>query len=107
MAWREDTFGSRSATILKLPVELRYQRARRYQVSTRFELANVDLSGDAVGLAEFELTDGRGRGRSSLWSVVGQWSFNQYLRGGLAYDGRAPANAPVIHTMRMQLSAVF
>ena len=63
--------------------------------------------GTANGLTSFELTEGRGPGTSYLWGLVGQYTINSLLRASLFYDGRAPADAPVIHTVRMQLSAVF
>ena len=107
VAWKDDALSDRAATIVKLPVSLRYRRPRGFQIFARLEVADIRMVGEASGLAEFELTDGRGAGRSTLWSVTGEYAFNQYLRGSVAYDGRAPANAPVIHTMRMQLSAVF
>lgn len=82
-------------------------RASRLQVTGRAELANVTIRGDASGLARFELTDGRGPGMSVLWHVNGQYRLSEYLRASLAYDGRAPEGAPVVHTMRIQMSAVF
>lgn len=106
-AWKDDRFTNRSATVIKVPVTMRYRRPRGYQLMGRVEMADVRLKGEASGLAAFELTDGRGAGRSMLWSVTGEYAFNRYLRGSVAYDGRAPAGAPVIHTMRMQLSAAF
>ncbi len=104
---KSDRAQPREAAILKVPVNIRYRAARRLQLSSSVEFADVRLTGDAAGLSAFELTDGRGAGRSALWSLVGQYVFNQYLRGSIAYDGRSPAGAPTIHTMRMQLSAVF
>lgn len=107
MAWKEDRVGGRAATLLRAPLELRYQRPGRASLSTRAEVAHVALTGLAVGLAEFELTDGRGPGTSYLWGVSGQYQLNEYLRATLNYDGRLPDGRPAIHTMRMQLSAVF
>ena len=79
-------------------------------VTGRMELADVRLSDAdevAVGLAQFELTDGRGPGTSWLWTLLGQYTINRYLRASVQYDGRAPAEAPVLHTVRMQVSAIF
>jgi hypothetical protein len=80
---------------------------RKAQVTTRFEVAFIDLQGEALGLAEFELTDGRGPGTSYLWGVNGDYTLNEFLRLSFAYDGRAPADAPVLHTVRVQMSAIF
>ncbi len=44
---------------------------------------------------------------SYLWSVSGQYTLNRFLRASLNYEGRAPVEAPAIHNLRLQLSAVF
>ena len=106
-ARKSDRVGDREVTLWRMPLELRYRRLRRAQITARGEVAIINLSGDALGLAAFELTDGRGAGTSYLWGVLGEFTLNQYLRFSLAYDGRAPADAPILHTMRMQLSALF
>ncbi|NBC18440.1 MAG: hypothetical protein GVY18_14115, partial [Bacteroidetes bacterium] len=106
-ARKQDGIGDRAAQVLKLPFEARLTRVRRLQLSGRFEVADVQLDGEATGLAQFELTDGRGPGTSYLWSVNGQYRFSRLLRATLAYNGRAPAEAPVLHTVRVQLSANF
>ena len=50
---------------------------------------------------------GRGPGTSYLWGVDGQVGLTDGLRATLRYDGRAPAAAPVVQTVRLQLSASF
>ena len=104
---KNDAVGNREARIVQVPVSVRYSEANRFQVTGRFEAASIRLDGQAVGLAQFELTEGRGAGTSFLWGLDGQYRINDYLRATLSYDGRAPANAPVINTFRMQLSAQF
>ena len=42
-----------------------------------------------------------------LWGLQGRYVITNNLQGSLSYDGRAPANAPVIHTVRVKLSATF
>ncbi len=106
-AWKEDLAASRSARVLRLPLETRLSVPGRMQVTARLEAADVRLSGGAVGLAEYELTDGRGPGRSFLWSAGADYTLNSYIRATLAYDGRAPSGAPVVHTMRLQMTALF
>ncbi len=96
------------ARILILPVRARFAAANRLQLFLQGERADVRLDGDAtVGQAAFELTERRGAGVSYLWSVSGQYTLNRFLRASLNYEGRAPSEAPVIHNVRVQLSAVF
>ena len=97
------------ARILKLPLEGLWYRANQSNVSARFEFASVVMTeaSSSAGLALFELTDGRGDGSSLLWHFNAKHQLTRVLRATLAYSGRSPRNAPVIHTVRMQLSAVF
>jgi hypothetical protein len=108
-AWaqKDDRLGNRQARLLRVPVEATVARAGRWRLSANAEAAQIDLTGDAVGLAQFELTDGRGPGRSYLWGLQGRYVINEYLRATVSYDGRAPSAAPPIHTFRAQLSANF
>ena len=107
LARKRDAFGPRRALVWKVPLEATWSRAGRFRFRANVEAANIRLDGDAEGLAQFQLTDGRGPGRSWLWGVQGRYVLNEYLRATLSYDGRAPANAPVVHTFRTQLSASF
>ena len=96
------------AFVVRLPVEARWTRAGRLSLTARAERSDVRLRGGAgSGLALFELTEGRGAGVSYLWGLNGQVGLTDQLRATIAYDGRAPASAPVIQTVRVQLSAVF
>lgn len=105
---KEDRLAGRNASLVRIPASVRWSRAGRNDVLARFEVSRVDLSGAAVGgLAEFELTDGRGEGTAFLWGLTAQWSLSGSLRATVAYDGRAPSGRDVIHTGRVQMSAVF
>ncbi|HLA62872.1 MAG TPA: hypothetical protein VK610_00475 [Rhodothermales bacterium] len=96
------------ATLLRLPVEARLTRTGRLALTLRAERADVRLNGGVPGgLVEYELTEGRGPGVSYLWGVIAEYTLTRYLRASAFYDGRAPADAPVIHTFRMQIGATF
>lgn len=106
-ARKRDRAKGRRADLLKIPLEATWSRAGRLRLTANAEVARVDLTGTAVGRAQFELTDGRGPGTSFLWGLQGQYAFTHNLRATLNYDGRAPATAPSIHTVRVQVSASF
>ena len=107
VADKRDRLQGRRATVIKVPLEAEWRRAGRLRLTGNVEVAQVDLEGAAAGIAQFELTDGRGPGRSALWGLQGRYVITENLRASLSYDGRAPANAPVIHTVRAKLSATF
>ncbi|MFB6250054.1 MAG: hypothetical protein ABEL97_15970 [Salinibacter sp.] len=108
-AWaqKRDRLQDRRARVLKIPLEVEWNRAGRLRLTGTLELAQVDLTGRGVGIAQYRLTDGRGPGRSLLWGLQGRYVLTDNLEATLRYDGRAPANAPVIHTVRAELSATF
>ena len=108
VARKTESVGDRSATLFRVPLSVRWARAGRSDVTGRLEVADIQVSGPpAVGLAGFELTDGRGAGRSALWGLSAQLFLTASLRATVAYDGRAPSEGRVIHTGRIQVSALF
>ncbi len=107
VAQKDDRVGGRQATVARVPVDVRLSRANRLVVTGRAELSVVRVEGDVQGQAAYELTDGRGAGTSYLWNVSMQYVLSRFLNLSLFYDGRAPALAPAIHTLRMQVSATF
>ncbi len=104
---KDDRASNRSARLIKVPVEVQWTRAERFQLTGRIERSDIRLEGTAAGLARFELTDGRGPGTSYLWRLSGQYRFSNQLRATFSYDGRAPAGAPTINNVRLQMSASF
>ena len=106
---RKDALDRGEATIVKIPVQSTWDRAGRANLSGRIEMSSITLSQESgsSGLALFELTDGRGSGRSLLWHINGWLQLTKILRATMTYSGRNPQDAPQIHTVRMQLSATF
>ena len=82
---------------------------RRLRLTARGEVSRVTITGEenATGRARYELTDGRGVGTTFRWGVGGRYAINEFLSASLSYDGRAPSEAPVVHTARLNLSASF
>lgn len=108
VAQKDDPQQNRSARVWVVPLDVQYRKARRLQTSGRFEVSRVTVDGDAgLGLAQFELTDGRGPGTSYLWLVSARYQINTFLTASFSYDGRMPSNGSAFHTVRMQMSAQF
>jgi hypothetical protein len=105
-AGREET-GGRTARVLRIPFELQYRRQQRWIITGRFERSDVQLDGSAVGMAAYQLTDGRGPGTSFLWNGTVRYTINRFLNASLIYDGRIPEDVPPVHTVRMEVSATF
>lgn len=106
-AAKTDRDADRSATVWRVPVDARWMLGSRLTASATLEAAFVTLRGDATGEAAYELTEGRGPGRSLLWSASVQAALSRVLTLTAGYDGRAPQDAPLVQTLRVQLSAAF
>ena len=92
--------------MLRAPLKMEWSRARRFRLTARGEISHVTLTGgNATGLARYELTDGRGVGTSFRWGLGGRYAINEFLSATLSYDARAPSQADVVHTARLNLSA--
>lgn len=107
LADKRDALEGRTGRIIRVPLGATLAQAGRVSANARYEVAVVQVEGEASGLAAYELTEGRGAGTSHLWLFSLQASLTQYLRATLNYDGRKPDAGPTLHTVRMQLSAVF
>ena len=106
-AEKRDRLQGRRARLLKVPMKAEWARGGQFRLNGNVELAQVDLEGAAVGIARYQLTDGRGPGTSALWGLQGRYVLTNNLEASVSYDGRAPAGAPVIHTVRAKVSATF
>ena len=97
------------AYVWKVPFETHYSQPGKLNITGRLEVTSVQLQGNtrSTGLAFFELTDGRGEGRSLLWRFNTWVQITRILRATLTYTGHSPQEAPTVHTMRMQLGATF
>lgn len=97
-----------AAQVWRVPVQLRFAIAQKLQATTSVEWANVRVEGgETSGLAGYELTDGRGEGRSWLWNMTLNYAFSRMIRATFYYDGRTAADAPTVHNFRAQVSATF
>lgn len=106
-AEKKDRLQGRRARLLRFPTKVEWARAGRLRLTANAEVADVDLTGDAVGRTRFQLTDGRGPGTSMIWGLQGRYVISNNLEASVSYDGRAPSDAPVIHTVRAKVSATF
>ena len=95
--------------LVRIPLSTRWTGAGGTLLSGRLEFNDVSGAGAArpVGLTLYELTDGRGMGSSWLWSLRAQREIGGGIRLNASYDGRTVADAPTIHTIRVEVQATF
>lgn len=98
-----------NATARTISVENRAQLFLfdRIQNRLRLQLRNTDVSGNVAGQAEYELTEGIGRGTNVVWSLNSDYRASSLLRISLQYNGRTTSQSEIIQTLRLVVSAVF
>lgn len=97
------------ATARTLSVENRAQLFlfNRVQNRLRLQLRRTNISGNVTGQAEYELTEGIGRGTNIVWSLNSDYRASSLLRISLQYNGRTTSESEIIQTLRLVVSAVF
>ncbi|CAN5308660.1 hypothetical protein BH23BAC3_BH23BAC3_06530 [soil metagenome] len=79
----------------------------RIQNRLHVQIRRTLIEGPASGQAEFELTDGIGRGTNLVWSLNSDYRTTSLIRLSLQYNGRTTSENQIIQTLRLVVSAVF
>lgn len=106
---KEDRFPAEhvQARILKFANTHRAFLWKKLQTDFRLEYRTTQVKGNSSVYGTFELTDGLGAGNNLLWAFNSTYRVNKLIRFSLNYDGRTAENLPVIHTIKLVMSAVF
>ncbi|MFU8811773.1 MAG: hypothetical protein ACNA78_02330 [Balneolaceae bacterium] len=99
--------GGATATTWRVENQSRLFLFNRLQNTIRLQLQQVSINGSPNSQAEFELTEGLGRGTNVLWSLNSNYRAGSLLRLSLQYNGRTTTTGEIIQTMRFVVSAVF
>ena len=91
----------------ELQFDLRYASAARSSFQANFRYINIDFQGEVNTPLVYELRNELQPGRNFTWNVAWQQRITKGLIVNLRYDGRSSGDAPVIHTGRVQVSALF
>ena len=94
------------ATVYKVTPTLTFRLAGRGAVSASVSRIEVEPSGGTLDGRPY-LAEGRRAGRSAEWRVSGDYRFNQFLTGSLAYFGEARSGSEPLHTLDFRVNAFF
>jgi hypothetical protein len=87
--------------------EFRYARAVSSALNARISLINIDFNGEENTPIAYDLLNALNPGRNMTWSLNWQQRIAKGLQLNLSYDGRKSEDTRVIHTGRVQISALF
>jgi hypothetical protein len=106
---KENTSPAGIASARTLSIENRTQLYlfERIQNRLRLQLRHTSIEGPVTSQAEFELTDGVGRGTNLVWSLNSDYRTTSLVRLSLQYNGRTTSENQIIQTLRLVVSAVF
>ncbi len=99
-----DAAWSRSHAYL---MEFRYSRAVQSTLNARVSLIDIAFEGEANTPVGYELLNALNPGRNITWSLNWQQRIAKGLQLTIIYDGRTSENTNMIHTGRVQVSALF
>jgi len=91
----------------KLEFELRYSKAAKNTLETKFTLALVKFNGENGTTKAYTILEGLQPGKNYLWTASYTRNISQNLELSLTYEGRKTGTAKLINTGRAQLRAVF
>jgi hypothetical protein len=94
------------ATVYKVTPAVTLRLAGRGALSCSVTRIEVDASGGALEGKHY-LAEGRREGASAEWRLSGDYRFNQFLTGSLAYFGEAREGGDPLHTMDFRVNAFF
>jgi hypothetical protein len=103
----QSSLGEATARTISLENRAQLFLFERIQNRLSLQLRNTDISGDVAGQAEYELTEGIGRGTNIVWSLNSNYRASSLLRISLQYNGRTTSQSEIIQTLRLVVSAVF
>lgn len=108
-SYKESETSVDDATSKTISIESRAQifLFDRIQNRIRVQLRRTQIDGEVAGQAEYELTEGIGRGTNVVWSLDSDYRASSLLRISLQYNGRTTTENEIIQTLRLVVSAVF
>ncbi|MEO7120773.1 MAG: hypothetical protein ABIY62_06725, partial [Ginsengibacter sp.] len=95
----------------EIAAEVRYNVLSNGTLNGRFSYNNISFDpgsgGSAQSTAGYVLLNGLLPGKNYLWNIELTKRIAGSIELNIQYDGRKPADAPVVHTGRASVRAIF
>lgn len=103
----DNNLGGEKTLANKMDIELRYSKASKNTLETKFTLAVVKYNGENGTTKSYTILEGLQPGKNYIWSGTYTRNISQNLELSLTYEGRKTGTAKLVNTGRAQLRAVF
>ena len=87
--------------------ELRYNKASKNTLETKFTFAMVKFNGENGSTKAYTILEGLQPGKNYIWNASYTRNISQNLEISLIYEGRKTGTAKLVNTGSAQLRAVF
>jgi len=91
----------------EVQLDYRFAKAASSVLQARLSYIEIAFAGQENTPVGYELLNALRPGRNLTWSLVWQQKITNGLQLNISYDGRSSENTAVIHTGRIQVSALF
>ena len=95
------------ATQKNISFNLSYRKTSTSSIDLQLSYIDVQFQGDVNSPVGFAILNGLQHGANMLWSININRQLNKSLQINVGYDGRKTGDAPIIHTGRAQVRALF
>lgn len=102
-----NALGGEKALANKMDFELRYSKASKNTLETKFTFAMVKFTGENGTTKAYTILEGLQPGKNYIWNASYTRNISQNLELSLIYEGRKTGTAKLVNTGSAQLRAVF
>ena len=103
----KEIYGGEKSTAHNINVDLKYNTPGSGSISLKTTYAAIQFSGTSNSTVGYTMLDGLLPGKNWLWQAGFERRISRNVEMSLEYEGRKPANNPVIHTGRASVRAIF
>ena len=102
-----ESASSEKALSNEISADFRFSKAAKRTIAVTFNFINIDFTGDENTPIGYELLEALRPGQNFKWNLNWQQKLGNGLQLNFRYDGRKSGDNRMIHTGRVQVSALF
>lgn len=96
-----------AAKIQEFSAEFRFAIPKSGSFFAKYSHIEVAYIGNTSSILAYEILQGLGNGKNQVWTLQWQHRLGGNIQINFVYDGRIPANLPVVHIGKMEARYVF